>query len=223
MSREPGRKNSRKEETTPLVYARQNGIATNHEDDPVHALSNIFNMIREDGEQDLFIESDSMPSFDFGPPFVVKERLSLTKEAALVLNEVSRAKEFDLSEVTLASLLDGRRARKMKLETPLLDDDEDLTFKWYKEQLKQKSYETLCSKLNLPAELLDDEQDQGMGWPSRYCKVGPALMKEIRAEKLSVGSDIKYFLQNHPSKSAISVEADQRIWTSLLSRNKAGC
>lgn len=215
------RESTIEEDISPLEYARQNGLATDYKNDPVRAYSNVCNIIREDAKRDLFLEEE-LPEFDFGPSFVIKERLPLTKEAAVAIGEASRSDAQNLNDIAVSSLLDNRRAKKLKLELPLLEDDEEYTFTEYKQALISDDFEIPYSKIIIPAETVNDENDEGMGWPSRYYKVGPSWIKEVRTEKLHVGSDIMYFLQNHPSKITLSAEEDEKLWSSLLACCKVG-
>jgi hypothetical protein len=174
--------------------------------------------MRQDVQSYLFIDEDTVPSVDFGVPFTIKERPCFTREAALAIEAVARTDTSDLNEMTLSSLLDSRQYKRLKMETPLLSDDEDVELQLFKQK---DDFEIPFSHIKFPVEPVDGENDQGLGWPTRFRELAPSWMKEISDEKLSVGSEIIYFLKRNPSKIVISEEESARMWSSILTRPKA--
>ena len=202
MSQESGMESAIEEEISPLEYARQNGLAHDFRNDPVHALSNVYNLISQD-IQPGFLDDDLVPAFDFGPPFTIKERPSLTREAALAIESISGDGTEDSHEIILSSALYSRQRKKLKFEIPLLTYDEDHALQPFK---RKADFEIPFSQIRFPVEPVDQEKDEAMRWPARYHEIGPSYLHEINREKLTVGSDIVAFLQHHPSKITITDE-----------------
>jgi hypothetical protein len=120
---------------------------------------------------------------------LIKERLTVNKEAALLLKAVhSLQQQDDVVESTIPS---PTRSSLLKQEVPLLRCDHELDL-----QAFGNTNIPSFSNLRIPMETIDIEKDEGLEWPSNYQAYPAICDRELKREKISISKDVLLFLQD---------------------------
>lgn len=180
---------SQGEQISSLDYARQNGIASNYLED-LTPNSHINGL--QENIIDTSPENEALPQFDFGPDYNVEERLEISRQGALLLASISHVNLDENFNHTEVPLLDCRGAKRLKLEQPLLKTDHKLDCKQF---CQREGFDVKLRDVNLPLEMVDEENDEGLGFPAKYWAYDAEKMQEIQKEKLVVKRDTLLYLQ----------------------------
>jgi hypothetical protein len=173
------------EDPTVLEYARFHGLCTDYLLEQPH-IKDVPIPSNDCFESDLRDHADSSLTNNAASE-LTKERLTVDKEVALLLRAIQQQQVPD--EYTLLPSDDWRRAKKLKVEVPILKSDEELDL------LSFGCTDTPSfSKLRIPYELIDVEKDEGFEWPKKYSDYPAQCNKQARAAKLSVSRDDLLFL-----------------------------
>jgi len=173
------------EDPTVLEYARFHGLCTDYlleqpciDDIPIPS-SDCF-------EADLRDPVDFSVTNDVASD-LTKERLTVNKEVALLLRAIQ---PLEMPDGNTLQPSDGwRRAKRLKVEVPVLRSDEEL-------DLLNFGCTDIpsFSKIRIPYELVDVEKDEGVEWPKKYYDYPAQCDKKARVEKLAISRDDLVFL-----------------------------
>jgi hypothetical protein len=120
---------------------------------------------------------------------LTKERLTLSKDGALLLKEVLLVQE----PLNLDAALEEtwKRGSRLKLELPLLRTDNEIDV----QEFGNTDVPSFTS-LRIPLESVNEEDDEGLQWPSKYSEYPEIYGKQVRSEKLTVSKEGFLFLQD---------------------------
>ncbi|KAF2188133.1 hypothetical protein K469DRAFT_566946 [Zopfia rhizophila CBS 207.26] len=200
------------EETSVLEYARFHELCRDYTLDspPLNSLTVPFT---DDIESDLEdLTGHLCPN---SPTELMKERLTMTKDAALLLRSIHSMQEpFDQGAQLTTDRL---RTRRLKQEVPLLRSDNELDL-----QLFGSISIPDFKGLKIPFETASTEKDEGFEWPSKYHQYPKRYEAQTKAEKLAVAKEVLQFLQ-HAVKDSYTQEDSESVKTDSLqySRNPA--
>jgi hypothetical protein len=159
---------------------------------------------------DQSLADDShLRSFDFGPELGVEERLSISKEAALLLASITReqtAEEIDVLVSPMLHSIDG--IKKLKLELPLLRSDHEADCKEFG---RKEGFEIKLKDVKLPLEIVNIENGEGLQWPSHFRALGTKIAKELKQERISVSKDTVGYLSRKLT-SVWTEEDEEDLW-----------
>ncbi|KAF2020036.1 hypothetical protein BU24DRAFT_387248 [Aaosphaeria arxii CBS 175.79] len=175
-------------EPTVLEYARFHGLCKDYTTEPLlarNSLNSIHTLTANDNISDLPFTQQTLNA-------ILKERLHLTKEAALLLRSFHDIQTNPNSPIHLTDSKSNtrKRARALKQELPLLRSDNELDLLHFGSVALP-----LLTNLNIPLEPVDVECDEGLEWPSWYEKYVHAARRRVGGEKLSVTREDLMFLQ----------------------------
>lgn len=171
-----------------MEYARLHGIARDHLTEPVGYLELIE--MQELANGSICDDSD-LPRFDFGPEIKVEERLTCSKEAALLISSIARETPPEEIKAITAPFFNPPRRNKTKLELPLLKTDHESECKNF---ASREGFEIGLHNVKLPLEAVNEENYEGLSFPSHFWDIGPKVMEEIKVEKLGVTREAMTFL-----------------------------
>lgn len=196
-------------ELTVVQYARLHGVAVNHLTDPL-PISHVQEL-REDVPETL-TEDTNLLDIDLHVHVSTQETLHLDKCGAELLqganNGLSTMKELD---TILFPLLDSRRTKYLRLETPLLQTDHASDFRAFA-RWEESHFKDGC----LPMEPLDDEMDVGLEWPQALKLLPAKILKELGSEKVEMMKETFIYLQAN-LKGAWTEEDHRKMWESTTS------
>jgi len=176
------------EDLTPLDYARLHGLCRNHLSEPL-AFEHIRALQATCLEE---LNDDSMPEFDFGPEPRLDERLSLSKDAAHLLQAVAKQDTQETIDKLIFPMLDSSDVKNAKVELPLLRSDHETDCKNF---ARRDSFEIKLRDVRFPLEVVDEEKNEAVGFPSSYWQLGDGIIEELKKERLEVTRDTMTYLQ----------------------------
>jgi hypothetical protein len=188
------------EEITPLEYARQNGIALDHNIEPGHMIANLRALMIGPWSLD-----EDLPLLDFGEEPKVEERFSVSKEAAILLSSIVRQDDQQSDGILSSSSLELRRRKRLKVELPVLRTDPDFDYKQFR---SRDGFEINIQDVKLPLEVVEVEKDEGLMWSKANRDIGPSVMARIQNEKLPVTRETIAYIQK--STACLWTEEDER-------------
>ncbi|KAF1966169.1 hypothetical protein BU23DRAFT_544899 [Bimuria novae-zelandiae CBS 107.79] len=174
-------------EPTVLEYARYHKICSDYTQEPLQ-INRVVPLTDDAFDLDLQDPKNASPLTNPADE-LMKERLAVTQEAAMLLKTV-----HDLHEAPADLLLirDGRkRIRALKQEIPILQTDNELDMLNF-----GSTVEPSFSDLRIPLEPVNEEQDEGLEWPSKYSVLPEQCFMQAHNEKLGITKDVLVFLQN---------------------------
>jgi hypothetical protein len=192
------------EEPSVLEYARAYGLCRDYtQEQPV-----IDQIPTYDYQADLESPSDvplANPAAE-----LTKERLTISKETASLLKEVlSMGRMPDDAPLDITEDSNSKRASRLKQEVPLLSTDPELDLLEF-----GSTAIPILRDLNIPLEVVDLENGEGLEWPHKYFEYPKIWDDRIKAEKLVISKDDLRFLQ----------DAIRDLWVPEDSRQvKEGC
>jgi hypothetical protein len=196
------------EEITAQEYARLNDLAYNHLAEHISGPYDTMPL------PSWFANNPTMdshlPHFEF-LDHDTDERLSVSKEAAIMIAWVSNVDKVNAAESNILSVVGYKEAKNKKLELPLLESDHE---KDYMDFAKRKGFELELKDVKLPLEVIDEEKKEGLGFPASLWKRGDELMEELRKEKLAVTKEAIICLQQSLKIDWDKV-AEQEVWASV--------
>ena len=173
------------EDPTILEYARFHGLCTDYlleqpriNDIPIPSNECFESNLRD--PVDCSVTNDAASE-------LTKERLTVDKEVVLLLKAIQQ--QQGPNEYTLLPSDDWRRAKRLKVELPILKSDEELDLLNF-----GCTATPSFSKLRIPYELVDVENDEGFEWPKKYFDYPAQCHKQARVEKLAISRDDLLFL-----------------------------
>ncbi|KAF2492104.1 hypothetical protein BU16DRAFT_467223 [Lophium mytilinum] len=126
---------------------------------------------------------------DLASDFIFKERLTLSKDVAILLKLTCTQPE--LPEYQVTTVEDRRRVAHLKQELPLLRSDNEADLRNFG-SVAVPDFGTL----KLPLERIDEDNDEGLTWPARYRSLPFSKHLEAEKEKLQVSKEDVLFLQS---------------------------
>jgi hypothetical protein len=177
------------DDLTPLEYARQQCLSRDHLSDTI-AFSHL-NALQE-GLGDNALDDSHLPQLDLGPATQLGERLTLTREAARLLQDVNQDSTSNMVESLVLSSLDVQKTRSLHVELPLLKSDHGSDCKQF---ALWEGFEVKLQDIKLPLERIEESDGEGLSFPRRYTDLGSKMIEDIKIEKLGVSRDAVSFLQ----------------------------
>jgi hypothetical protein len=174
------------EEPSVLEYAREQGICSDYTKELAqHSDFNIGLLLGSAFDQDLRDPFDD----DFAnAPAAATE---LTKHVALLLKSILSLRDVPVEDPLT---VDGRqRVLDLKQELPVLQTDAELDMLSFGMKLEPDVKDL---RTRLPSEDLDEENDEGIGWPTKYFAYPAQCDAKIKSERLTVKRDVLSFLQS---------------------------
>lgn len=177
------------DETPVLQYARLKGLSRDHlaEQFPWRHIAALQARVPDQLTSDSELPQLDLQSLTADLP--TKERLFLTKEGAQLLVATTIAEK---DEDVLTPLLQSRRAKRMKLELPLLRTDHEQDCRQF---AKTEGFEPRLGGIRLPEETVDDDKGEGFTIPSQYWDLGDSFMDNVREEKLIVSKETLTYIK----------------------------
>lgn len=201
--------NDDEEELSPLEYARLNQLCRDYLSEPLPH-SHIEALQREDLE--ILVDHPRLPLLELPDNFSTDERLTLSKDAARLLASVTQDETDDSIDTFVLSMLDCRYSKKLRVEMPLLRSDHETDCR---EFALRDSFEIRLQDIQLPLEVVDEANNEGLGWSIRLRSLSIELMEQLKLEKLEVRRDTMGYFQN-AVKVNWTDEDDNEIWSSLM-------
>ncbi|KAF2129603.1 hypothetical protein P153DRAFT_403383 [Dothidotthia symphoricarpi CBS 119687] len=190
------------EEPIALDYARSNDLCKNYTTELRQLRIGDTYIPSEDTiDQDLRDPSDV--SITNAAAQLIRERLTLTKDAVLLLKSVFVLREAPVSDFVAE---DGRtRILNIKQELPILRTDVELDLQSFGNAAMPD-----LSDLRIPLESVNEENDEGFEWPSKYLAYPKLCAERARAERLAISKDVLMYLQD-AIRDAYTQEDSERI------------
>ncbi|CAO2654838.1 Nn.00g115710.m01.CDS01 [Neocucurbitaria sp. VM-36] len=174
------------DEPSVIEYARSNGICVDYTTEtPQIGDISVPSYVYYD--QDLKDPSDGF--FTNAISGLIKERLTINKDAALLLKAVHSWQE-PLATDQLAKD-ERRRKLNLKQELPILRSDYELDLLTYGSAIVPN-----LRDLRIPSEVTNEENDEGFEWPAKYFAYPAQCEEKVRAEKMAVSREALVYLQD---------------------------
>jgi hypothetical protein len=178
---------SYEEEWSALEYARHHGLCKPYNDGVTYDGSlpaftnNTFDLDLSDPSEDSVTNSVTA---------LIRERLAVSRDAALLLKSIHELQDALPAEVTITER--HRWMLDLKQELPLLRTDNELDLLSFGNAAMPD-----LSHANIPFEVVHEDNDEGFDWPMKYTTYTAAQCEEqIRAEKLVVSKEVLLHLQD---------------------------
>ncbi|KAH8728755.1 hypothetical protein GQ44DRAFT_724202 [Phaeosphaeriaceae sp. PMI808] len=173
------------EEPATLDYARHHALCIPYDSENLIAghLSTLPNV---ELNQNLWTSSNA--SITNSVNALVKERLAVSKDAALLLKEVYMLQEAPSDEVSTAD--QWRWSLGLKQELPVLQTDNELDLLIFGSAAVPD-----LRNSKIPFEVVRDESDEGFAWPAKYLAYPAKCDEQVKTEKLAVSRDVLVYLQ----------------------------
>lgn len=196
------------DDLTPLEYARFHGLSRDYlaDNSALIHIQALQTRLPDD------IGDDSLPQFDFGVEPRLDERLSLSKDAARLLQSVAHEDTQDTIDNLVLPMLSSSDVKRAKVELPLLRTDHETDCKKF---AQWNGFEIKLEDVRFPLEVVDDEKNEGIKFPSAYWKLGDGIMEELKKEKLAVSRDTLVFLKEALTNIRTK-EDDEEMWQTEL-------
>lgn len=181
---------SEDEEETILEYAEYHKLATNciAEESPDAELS-----ILQESLKPLNLDDFNLYQIRYTAPKVPEPRLTLDKDAALILRSVNQHRDEPDPWKEISRHCKTTRRNGKKIDLPLLKTDSDADLAKFKARV---SVQLKPEDEFLPSEPLDDEKDEGLAWRSHMYGLPAAKMAELDHEKLTISKpDIVFVIK----------------------------
>ena len=194
-----------------LGWARRQGACIDYETELLH-IGRLQVPANDDYDQHLHDPSDATITTALST--LIKERLTLDKEAASLLKAVHSLQEVD---ATKSSAISSRMwIRDLKQELPVLQSDHELDL------LNFGSVAVPDFKnLQIPSEITVEQNDEGFTWPAKYFAYPAQCDAQVKAEKLAVTKEVLEYLQE-ATRDAYVPEDGEKIEAESTMRKQVG-
>lgn len=204
------------DEPPPLQYARSNGLARDHLADQL-VFSELAKL--QTAVQHGLTDDSELHQFDFGSEVKVEERVTISKEGALLLSSVSQEDTAEAIDALVLPMFKTRSiTKRARLELPLLRTDHETDCKNF---ARRDDFEIKLCDIKLPLEMVNEEDNEGLIWPSKFSSLGEELVEQLKQEKISVSKDIINYLQD-ALKNGWTEEDDKNLWESEQRYKRVG-
>lgn len=201
---------SAEEDLAVLEYARLSGIARDHLAEPLDAY---IKELQDKTPKDDGLTSDAhLPQLEF-PSVSTIERLNLSREGLELLASITKEESID---DILLPMLDCRRTKKLRVESPVLRSDHESDCKDF---ARREGFETKLEEIILPQEHVNEANGGGLGFPPHLWNKGAEIMEQLKHEKLAVAKETMLYLKVI-IKDTWADEDEQELWSSLLPYKK---
>lgn len=195
-------------ETTPLEYARMNGLVLNY---TCHSIpSDHFRELQKNVPFvpfDIRIFNQSVPTGS-GVDLDVDRHITISRDTVTLLASIEKHCSLDEINSLVLPLLDDNNVRSMKLALPLLRSDNEMDCQNF---ARRDDFEIELEDIKLPLEVVDDGNNEGLIFPSRYIQLASDLIENLRKEKLMVLRKALQYLES--THKVTWDEADERsLW-----------
>jgi hypothetical protein len=173
------------DEPSPLEYARVQGLCVDYTTEPNPFLDSDIPPIAAFDEDICSLSTSSITDATFA---LLKERLAVSREAALLLKTVHTLQEAPVID----HLQTGRRKwlLDLKQELPVLQSDHDVDLLSFGSVAPPDFKNT-----KIPSELVIEQNDEGFEWPTTYLAYPARCNAHVKAEKLAVSRNVLLYLQ----------------------------
>jgi hypothetical protein len=202
------------DEPPPLQYARSNGLVRDHLADQL-AFSELAKL--QAAVQHGLTDDSELHQFDFGSEVKVEERVTISREEALLLSSVAQEDTTEAIDA-LPMFKTTSITRKTRLELPLLKTDHETDCKNF---ARRDDFEIKLCDIRLPLEMVNEENNEGLVWPPKFSSLGEELVEQLKQEKISVSRDMIIYLQG-VLKNAWTEEDDKNLWESEQRYKRVG-
>lgn len=174
-------------EPTVLEYARFHGLCSDFTQELSECYSSV-SISDETFDLDLHDPNDT-PALTNPTDELTKERLAVSKEAAMLLKSVHSLAAAPHDILLIAN--ERRRIIVFKQEIPILRTDNELDLLGFGSVVEPN-----FTDLKIPLEPINDENDEGLEWPSRYSSFPTQCTERAKSEKLGVSRETLLYLQD---------------------------
>ncbi len=194
------------DEPPPLQYARSNGLAHDHLSDQL-VFSELAKL--QTAVQHGLTDDSELHQFDFGNEVKVEERITISREGALLLSSVSKEDTAEAIDALVLPMIKPKSiTKKARLELPLLWTDHETDCKNF---ARRDEFEIKLCDIKLPLEIVNEEKNEGLIWPPNFSSLGGELVEQMKQEKISVSKGIIIYLQD-ALKNGWTEEDDKNLW-----------
>ncbi|KAF2873348.1 hypothetical protein BDV95DRAFT_592732 [Massariosphaeria phaeospora] len=186
-------------EPTVLEYARFHGLCKTYTTEQPS-----INNIPAPSNNILHTDLRDPPSSSITNPGdkLTKERLAVSKDAALLLHSIhSMQQQSDSGPVATD---EHKRILRLKQELPMLRSDDELDLHNFGSPTTPN-----LTNLNIPFETVDEEKDEGFNWPAKYFAYPEQSEQRAKVEKLAISKDVLLFLQDSVRDSYTLLDLEQ--------------
>lgn len=169
-----------------IDYARSHGICIDYTTEQLH-IGEIHVPSSNDIQHDFEDPSDTAITNAISK--LIKEPLTLNKEAALLLKTVDSLQQAPAGDLPME---DRRRwILGLKQELPILRTDHELDLLGFGSVALPHFRD-----LKIPSEVTQKEDDEGLEWPPKYLTYPLQCDKRVNSEKLAVSKEALLYLQD---------------------------
>lgn len=191
-------------EPTVLEYARFHGLCSDYTKEL--SLSEGIAPISDETFDLDFQDYEHDPKFTDLAVQLTKERLTVSKEAAMLLKSVTSLQEDPPAFYIPEGM---KRIRGLKQELPILQTDNELDMLKFGSGVEEPS----LAEMNIPLEPLDEEDGEDMEWLVKYTPFPEQCNERLQNEKFEVSKDTLVYLQSliktiHLSEDPYSVDEE---------------
>ena len=206
------------EEPSVIEYAREQGICVDYTTD-LPRLVDLQLSLKHTIDRDLRDPfGDDPTNAATAAVELTKQRLTITKDVALLLKSVLTLRE-PLTDDLLAT--EGlQRILDLKQELPVLQTDAELDLLNFGTRV-EPDFKDLRTRL--PSEDLNEENDEGFGWPAKYFAYPAQIDAKLKSEKLGVTRDDLTFLQSAVKDDFLPDDEEKIKKEALESRRVGSC
>lgn len=191
----------------PLEYARKHGLSRDYLKEP-YLISNLDVF----GDyQDGLTDDSHFPQFKLTTNVNTDERLSISKDATLLIASVSREETSGFVDNAILRMIESRKRKNILLELPLLKSDHETDCN---EFAQKGGFEIKLQNVKLPLEVVDEKNNGGLGFSPSLWNQGTKILENLKREKLEVSKDTLVYLQNI-FKNDWTEEDKNGMWASV--------
>ncbi|KAI4671307.1 uncharacterized protein J4E88_009341 [Alternaria novae-zelandiae] len=197
-------------EPSVLEWARTQGVCVNYETELLH-IRHLQSPLDDEFGRHLHEPSDA--TIDTAVSGLVKEKLTVNKDTALLLKAAHALQDELPSDLTVTNSRTWRR--DLRQELPVLRSDHELDLLNFGGTVVPD-----FKNLQIPSEITVEENDEGLGWPARYLDYPAQCDAQVKVEKLAISREVLVYLQD-TIRDAYVPEDGQRLEAESLIRKQA--
>ncbi|KAI4623704.1 hypothetical protein J4E80_003516 [Alternaria sp. BMP 0032] len=197
-------------EPSVLEWARAQGVCVNYETELLH-IRHLQSPL--DDEFDPHLHEPSDATIDAAVSGLVKEKLTVNKDTALLLKAAHALQDELASDLTV---INSRTwGRDLRQELPVLPSDHELDVLNFGDAAAPD-----FKNLRIPYEVTVEESDEGFGWPTKYLDYPAQCEAQIRAEKLAITRDVLVYMQDTIRDAYVPEDGQKLEMESLIRKQK---
>ncbi|CAG5163354.1 uncharacterized protein ALTATR162_LOCUS6417 [Alternaria atra] len=171
-------------------------------------------LVPSNDDFDRYLHDPSNATIISAVSALIKERLAVDKNAALLLKAVHSLREVPTTDPSATS--SQMWIRGLKQELPVLQSDHQLDLLSFG-NLAVPDFKTL----QIPSEVTVEQNDEGFGWPTKYFSYPAQCDAQVKAEKLAVTREVLAYLQE-AIRDAYIPEDGEKIEAEGMIRKQVG-